>query len=201
MKKSTIKIKTNTVKTYYYTVEDNYGCTVKCNSLEEAQRLLEWYKGEKDLLKFLKKKGATLVVSKTKGVWHRGIAAFIGYNGAPFCEMTKYEYEDRDHFMGLSNTLQMYSGIHGNLVEVLTQAYNLLEGLGHIDIWRGAHHYRWDPIYGIPYAVDRNDSHWVNGVYWYNFNGKRFTTNDPKYKGKIHLRDFKDKICPKGNVY
>lgn len=165
------------VITHLYKVTDVYGYTTSFESKEEATHYLERQITEKEALSHLKPKGVTLVVSKRPQTYYRVIAGYVGYNGVPFCKCEKEK--DREHFMALSNTIERCSTIHGNIPEILGKVFNLLHGRSYFDRWDGAYHFHWNPAIGNPHCAGYDLSAWEKGALWYNWDGDKFTTNDP----------------------
>ena len=175
--------KVNKIKhvTYTYEVEDNFGWVQSFNTEGEAQTFAHHVEEEKKVLNYLRPKGVTLVVSKDKNVFCKCIPAFIGFNGAVFCEAPKDK--DRDFYHNLNNSVQRTSDIYGNMVTVMKKVFTLLYGLGKFDTYNGAYHYYWDPAIGNRTCQHIcHPDHWMKGAYWYNWDGNTFTTNDPNCK-------------------
>ena len=175
--------------TYTYEVLDNYGKVNHFDSLTEATRYSDYVAKERNVLNYIKSKGVTLVVSEDYNVFYEVLPAFIGFNGVPFCDVRKDKH--RDHYMNLSNSVERSSSIYGNLLEILKRAYKLTDEKcrSSFDRWDGAYHYYWDVKYGYSCcAYYCHPSHWTKNVLWYNWNGKKFTTNDPDCK--LTTKDF-----------
>lgn len=173
---------------YTYVVRDNYGNDIELPTLRDAEVVEEIIKEERKVLDLIKPTGVTLILSKLTD-YYPGyvIPAFIGWNGVPFCECNKDK--DRDFFHNLNNTIENTSSIHGNLLNTLKSAYKLLDlkGRNSYDYWSGAYHYHWDIAYGNENVVEHYIA-WCKGALWYHWNGKTFTTNDPKCK--LTSKDF-----------
>lgn len=183
----TAKLIKKKIISYEYQVVDNYGISHTFSNKADADIYLSSCKREQKILNYLKPKGVTLVVSKNPNVYYKCVAAFIGYNGVPFCSV--YKSKDRHlYYNGINSIEDHFSSIHGDLAEVLKKAYALLNGRGAIDRYDGAYHYYWNPAVGNDYCVEPEPEHWKNGVYWYNWDGKEFTTNDKKCK--LTTKDF-----------
>ena len=139
-----------------------------------------WKRKEKCLIKNRKING-TWLVSKDENVFYECIPAFIGFNGVVFCEAPKAK--DKDYYHNLHNSVQRTSDIYGNMVTVMKKVFALLYGLGKFDRHNGASHYYWDPAVGNRTCQHIcHPDHWSKGAYWYNWDGKHFTTNDNKCK-------------------
>ena len=166
------------VVTNYYTVTDCYNFTHRFEYYKEAIRFLENQREERKVISMLKPKGATLILSKDRYVYYGVIPAFIGFNGVPFCDCTKDK--DRPYFYNGINSVERYSHIYGSVIEVLQKTYKLLDGVRSFDRWDGAYHYHWNTEVGNSSCImpSANASVWDNH-YWYNWDGKNFTTNDP----------------------
>lgn len=167
--------------TYTYEVLDNYGTKRIFSSLAEATEYSDYVVKERKVLDYIKPKGITLVVSEDYNVFYKVLPAFIGYNGVPFCEVMKDKH--RDCYMNLSNSVERYSSIYGNLLNILKRAYKVTEAIciSSFDKWDGAYHYYWNTKYGSSSCTHCcHPNHWTKNVLWYNWDGKEFTTNDPK---------------------
>lgn len=167
--------------TYTYEVLDNYGKVRSFDNLADATQYSDYVVKERKVLDYIKPKGVTLVVSEDYDVFYKVLPAFIGFNGVPFCDVMKDK--QRDHYMNLCNSVERYSSIYGNLLDILKRAYKVTDEncRSSFDTWDGAYHYYWDVKYGDSCCAHYcHPDHWTKNVLWYNWDGKTFTTNDPK---------------------
>lgn len=176
------KIKTIVIT---YEVIDNYGNKREFETLAEARKFEKYVKKERKVLDYFKPKGVTLIVSKDLDVFYNVINGAIGFNGVPFCSVLKRK-NVVDSYYNLSNPVEKrMSSIHGSLIAVLKRAYVLMNTkcLSSFDYLEGAYHYRWNTTVGNSACVyELHPDNWKKGAYWYNWDGKQFTTNDPKCK-------------------
>lgn len=176
-----LKITTKKIVTYQYQVVDNYNHMHKFNYKADAELFLDFCKKERKIINYIKPTGVTLVVSKNPNVYVHVVAAFIGYNGVPFCEASKDK--KREFFINPSNSIEdHFSHIYGNIVDVIKKSYDMLNGRETFDKHDGAYHYYWNTEVGNEFCFPIEDEHWKNGVFWYNWDGKNFITNDKTCK-------------------
>jgi hypothetical protein len=175
------KIKTIVIT---YEVTDNYGNKREFDTFAEAQKFERYVKEERKVLDYFKPKGVTLIVSKDLDVFYNVAAGAIGFNGVPFCSVLKPK--NTDSYYNSSNPVEkLISSIHGPLIAVLKRAYVLMNTkcLSSFDYREGSYHYRWNTAVGNPACThELHPNYWKKGAYWYNWDGKQFTTNDPKCK-------------------
>lgn len=166
---------------YTYEVTDAYDHVKTFDTKEEAWLFAQQVDLEKTIIEYIKPKGVTLVLCKNPNVFYKVYPCFIGWNGVPFCDVLADK--ERGHFMNLDNSIERLSSLNGDLCEIIQKAYKLFSTYGTktFDYRDGACHYSWHHTTGNEFCFDV-DEYWLKDVFWYNWDGKQFTTNDPNCK-------------------
>ena len=179
-------IKKVAVTSYIYEVTD---CSGEVHSYEdklEAKDVLEGELKDFAVVKQLKKKGVTLLALK-ESRWACGdVPSLVGFNGVPYssaylCLKTGYVWprlhplEEYDWLV----SCPVRSRINAPIKDALKQLYTLLTHVGRVNLHRGAYHIEWNPAVGNYNTVYEVWEGAEEGFWWWNYDGKRFTTNYP----------------------
>ena len=165
-----------------YVVTDNFGHDSAFSDKTAALRYESVVRGERKVIKFIRPKGVTLVVSKDEDVYFKTVPAFLGFEGLPYAAANKDK--NREHFMNMLDPINHYSPISGGIVSVLKKTYHRITNA------TGTHRL-WNKKYGNSSMVlELHPTLWSKGALWYNWDGKNFSTNDKKCK--ITNADFKE---------
>jgi len=178
-------IKKKVVTSYVYEVTDCEGYKHTYDEQYEAEGHFEAELKSFNIVKQLKKKGVTLIALK-KSRWACGdIPSLIGFNGVPYSSARldpithrvwphMHPLEDYDYLM----PCPVGSRISASPIKgVLKHIYELLTHVGRVNIHRGAYHIEWNPAIGDYSSVYEVWEGAEEGFWWWNYDGKRFTTN------------------------
>lgn len=170
------------VVTKKYVVTDNFGHDSVFSDKTVALRYERVVRGERKVIKLIRPKGVTLVVSKDEDVFLKTVPAILGFNGLPYAKADKTK--NCEHFMNTLDPINHYSSISGGIVKVLKETYHR--------ITNATGTYRlWNKKYGNSSMVfSLHPTHWSKGALWYNWDGEKFSTNDKKCK--ITNADFEE---------
>jgi hypothetical protein len=170
------------VVTKKYVVTDNFGHNSVFLDKTVALRYESIVRGERKVIKLIRPKGVTLVVSKNENVFFKVVPAILGFNGLPYAEANKDK--NREHFMNTLDPINPYSSITGGIVSVLKQTYHrITNATGTYNLW--------NKRYGnSSMDLALHPTYWSKGALWYNWDGENFSTNDKQCK--ITNADFKE---------
>lgn len=181
-------IKKKVVTSYIYEVTDCYGNTRSYENALDAIGSFECELKDFNVIKQLKKKGVTLLALK-KSRWHCGdVPCLVGFNGVPYSEASIFPESGRVglHMHPLDELDRVdhrytYTDVQigGEIKATLNKLYHLLTSVGKVDIRSGACCARWNPSVGEPYCAYTVREGLEEGFWWWNYDGRRFTTNYP----------------------
>lgn len=185
-------IKKVPVTSYIYEVTDCEGYKRTYDEQYEAEDHFEAELQSFNIAKQLKKKGVTLLALKERRLACGNMPSLIGFNGVPYssaylCPKTGYVWphlhplEEYDYFI----SCPVRSRVNAPIKDALKQLYVLLTHVGRVELHRGAYHIKWDPAVGDYSSVYEVWEGLEEGFWWWNYDGKRFTTN---YPNKFELK-------------